>query len=140
MLKLNPYLNFEGKTEEAFNFYKSVFGGEFVALQRFSDVPGMGKLSAEDSNKLMHVSLMIGDNTLMGTDTLVAMGHTVTMGTNITLSLHPESKEEADRLFAGLQEGGSVEQPMKDEFWGDYFGMLKDKFGIKWMVNYRPAK
>ena len=140
MLKINPYLNFEGTTEEAFNFYKSVFGGEFVALQRFSNVPGMDKLSAEDGKKLMHVSLMIGDNTLMGTDTLAAMGHTVTMGTNISLSLHPESREEADRLFAGLKEGGSVEQPMEDASWGDYFGMLKDKFGIKWMINYTPAK
>jgi PhnB protein len=140
MMKINPYLNFEGKTEEAFNFYKSVFGGEFVALQRFSDVPGMDKLSAEDSKKLMHVSLKVGDNTLMGTDTLAAMGHTVTMGTNITLSLHPESKEEADRLFNALQEGGSVEQPMKDEFWGDYFGMLKDKFGVKWMINFAAKK
>lgn len=140
MLKLNPYLNFEGTTEEAFNFYKSIFGGEFVALQRFSNVPGMDKLSAEDGKKLMHVSLMIGDNTLMGTDTLTAMGHTVTMGTNVSLSLHPESKEEADRLFAGLQEGGSVELPMEDASWGDYFGMVKDKFGIKWMINYTPAK
>lgn len=140
MLKINPYLNFEGTTEEAFNFYKSVFGGEFVALQRFSNVPGMDKLSAEDGKKLMHVSLMIGDNTLMGTDTLAAMGHTVTMGTNISLSLHPESKEEADRLFAALQQGGSVVQPMEDASWGDYFGMLKDKFGITWMVNYTPTK
>jgi PhnB protein len=140
VLKINPYLNFEGTTEEAFNFYKSVFGGEFVALQRFSNVPGMDKLSAEDGKKLMHVSLMIGDNTLMGTDTLAAMGHTVTMGTNISLSLHPESKEEADRLFAALQQGGSVVQPMEDASWGDYFGMLKDKFGITWMVNYTPTK
>lgn len=140
MLKLNPYLNFEGTTEEAFNFYKSIFGGEFVALQRFSNVPGMDKLSAEDGKKLMHVSLMVGDNTLMGTDTLAAMGHTITMGTNVSLSLHPDSKEEADRLFAGLQEGGSVEPPMEDASWGDYFGMVKDKFGIKWMINYTPAK
>ena len=140
MLKINPYLNFEGNTEEAFNFYKSVFGGEFTALQRFSDVPGMDKLSAEESNKLMHVSLMVGDTVLMGTDTLKSLGHTLTIGNNVSLSLHPESREDADRFFAGLQEGGSVEQPMQDAFWGDYFGMLKDKFGIKWMINYRAAK
>ena len=143
MLKLNPYLNFMGRTEEAFNFYKSVFGGEFAMLQRFSDVPNLPdkeKLSADDLNKLMHVALPIGDNVLMATDALESMGHTLTVGNNISLTISTDSKEEADRLFAALGAGGKSDMPMQDMFWGQYFGMVDDKFGIKWMISYDYKK
>ncbi len=137
MFKLNPYLNFPGNTEEAFNFYKSVFGGEFTMLQRFKEIPGGTEMAPEDQDKLMHVSLPIGEGTvLMGTDALESMGQKLTMGNNFSLSLHPDSKEEADRIFQALSEGGTVDMPLADAFWGAYFGMLTDKFGMKWMVNY----
>ena len=143
MIKLNPYLNFMGRTEEAFDFYKSVFGGEFVTLQRFRDVPGLpgaDKMSEDDSKKLMHVALKVGDNTLMGTDALESMGHTLTVGNNISLSLHPETREELERLFAGLAEGGTIVQPLEKAPWGATFGMLDDKFGIKWMFNFEEKE
>ena len=141
MIQLNPYLNFLGQTEEAFVFYKSVFGGEFSMLQRFGDVsnlPDKDKLSEADLNKVMHVALKIGDNVLMGTDALESMGHKLVVGDNISLSLSPDSKEEADRLWNALKEGGDATMPMMDMFWGSYFGMAKDKFGINWMINYMP--
>lgn len=143
MLKLNAYLNFAGKTEEVFNFYKSVFGGEFIGFSRFKDMPGMpgfDKLSESDKNKLMHVSLKVGQNELMGTDALESFGHVVVPGNNISLSLHPDTKEEADRLFAALSVGGIVDQPLADAPWGGYFGMLSDKYGIKWMFNCEAKK
>lgn len=139
MIKLNPYLNFMGKTEEAFIFYKSVFGGEFTYLQRFRDVPNLpekDKMNESDLDKIMHISLAIGEDTLMATDALESMGQTVVFGNNITLSLTPSSREEADRLFNSLQKGGNVGMPMMDMFWGAYFGMVDDKFGIKWMINF----
>ncbi|MCP1381342.1 VOC family protein [Runella salmonicolor] len=137
MATVNPYLNFLGNTEEAFNFYKSVFGGEFVGLQRFKDTPEADKLSAADQDKIMHVALPIGSNTiLMGTDALESMGHTLTLGNNLSLAIGAESKEEAEKIFNGLAEGGEVEMPLQDTFWGAYFGMTADKFGIKWMVNF----
>jgi len=143
MIKLNPYLNFLGKTEEAFNFYKSVFGGEFVIFQRFKDIPNLPdkeKLSESDLNKIMHVSLKIGNDTLMATDTMDSMGPKLTVGNNVSLSLSPESKEEADKLFKALQIGGKVEMPLMKMFWGDYFGMIEDAFGVKWMINFTPKK
>lgn len=139
MTKLNSYLNFQGNTEEAFNFYKSVFGGEFAGLMRFKDVadlPGKENLSTADLNKIMHIALNVGDNMLMATDALESMGQRLTTGTNVTLSLHPDSKKEADRLYNALSAGGQPTMPMMDMFWGDYWGMLTDKFGIQWMVNY----
>lgn len=140
MIKLNPYLNFLGKTEEAFNFYKSVFGGEFVMLQRFKDVkdlPEKDKMSEADLNKIMHVSLPIGEQILMATDALESMGHTLTIGNNISLALGVDSKEEADRLWKELQKnGGKSDMPMQDMFWGDYFGMVDDSYGIKWMISF----
>lgn len=139
MLKLNPYLNFLGNTEEAFNFYKSVFGGEFGILQRFKDVadlPDRDKLSESDLEKVMHVSLKIGDNTLMGTDALESLGHTLNVGNNISLSLSPSSKEESERLLGALAEGGKITVPLTEMFWGGYFGMVDDKFGVHWMINY----
>jgi PhnB protein len=137
---LNPYLNFKGKTEEAFNFYRSVFGGEFSSLVRFKDTPECSRVPENEQNMLMHIALPIGKgNTLMATDALESMGHKLTMGDNMSLSVHADSKEEADRLFNGLSEGGKVEVPMAKMFWGDYFGMFKDKFDVQWMITFREA-
>lgn len=137
MATLNPYLNFAGNTEEAFNFYKSVFGGEFITLQRFKDTPHGGNVPEHEKNKIMHVALPIGKgNVLMGTDTLESMGQKLTVGNNISITIQPESKAEAEKLFNGLSAGGKVTMPLEDTFWGAYFGMLTDKFGIQWMVNY----
>jgi len=139
MTKLNSYLNFQGNTEEAFSFYKSVFGGEFISIMRFKDVdglPGKEHFNEKDLNGIMNVQLAVGDNVLMGTDALQSMGQHIITGTNVTLSLHTESKEEADGLYAALSTGGQPAMPMTDMFWGDYWGMLTDKFGIQWMVNF----
>lgn len=137
MAAINPYLNFNGNTEEAFNFYKSVFGGEFVMLQRFKDIPGGEKMSAEDGEKIMHISLPIGQDTiLMATDALESMGQKLSPGNNFYISISTASEEEADKLFYGLSEGGQVTMPLDKAFWGAYFGMFIDKFGIQWMVNY----
>ncbi|WP_114790901.1 VOC family protein [Niabella yanshanensis] len=138
--KLNPYLNFDGNAEEAFSFYKSVFGGEFAGgIMKMSSAPGTENLPDEEKERVMHVSLPLDNNqTLMASDIVPSMGHKLTQGNNVYLSLHPDSKEEADKLFNALAEGGKVEMPMEDQFWGDYFGSLVDKFGIGWMVNYNP--
>lgn len=137
MVTINPYLNFMGKTEDAFNFYKSVFGGKFATFQHFKDVPGGGKMSAEDQEKIMHVALPIGNgNILMGTDALESMGQSLTAGNNFYISIGTESEEEADDIFGKLSAGGEVTMPLDKAFWGAYFGMLVDKFGIQWMVNY----
>jgi len=139
MATINPYLNFNGNTEEAFNFYKSVFGGEFAAVMRFGDAPGCeGMPVAEsDKGKIMHIALPIGNgNLLMATDTIESMGQTLTEGNNFSISINAESREEADKLFGGLSNDGKVEMPLADAFWGDYFGMLQDKFGVRWMVSY----
>jgi PhnB protein len=141
MATLNPYLNFPGNTEEAFNFYKSVFGGEFTMIQRFSDTPQAGQVSAEDAKKIMHIGLPIGKgNILMATDAIEGMGHKLTFGNNTQLSLEADSKEEAEKLFNGLSAGGKVEVPLSDMFWGAYFGMFTDKYGVKWMVNHSYPK
>lgn len=139
--KLNPYLNFDGNAEEAFLFYKSVFGGEFAGgIMKMSTAPGTENLPEEEKNRVMHVSLPIGrEQTLMASDIVPSMGHKLTQGNNVYLSLHPDNKEEADTLFNALSEGGTIEMPMADQFWGDYFGSLVDKFGIGWMVNYNPS-
>jgi PhnB protein len=139
MATVNPYLNFLGNTEEAFNFYKSVFGGEFTMLQRFSDTPHAEQMPEADRGKIMHIALPIGKNiTLMGTDELESMGHTHNPGTSFSLAISPANEEEANKLFAALGEGGKVTMPLDHMFWGAYFGMLTDKFGIQWMVNYDP--
>jgi PhnB protein len=141
MATLNPYLNFAGNTEEAFEFYRSVFGGDFSNLTRFKDTPEAGRVPDKEKNMLMHVSLPVGKgNMLMATDALDSIGHTLTRGNNIYLSLEAESKEEADKLFNGLSAGGKVTMPLADAFWGAYFGMLTDRFGIQWMVNYTYKK
>ncbi|MEW6702758.1 MAG: VOC family protein [Bacteroidota bacterium] len=137
MLNVNPYLNFNGKTEEAFNFYKSVFGGEFRMLMRFKDTPEAGNIPADAKNQIMHVALPLGkDNVLMGTDAPESMGFNLTVGNNVHISIHTESREEADKLFNGLSAGGNVEMPMADQFWGDYYGSFADKFGVQWMISF----
>ena len=142
MKSINPYLNFPGNTEEAFNFYKKVFGGDFVGgVFRFKDTPEAEKLSAADRDKVMHVGLKMGEgNFLMATDALESMGFKIKFGNNFYISIDAESREEADKLFKALSEGGKVEMPMADQFWGDYFGSLADKFGVQWMVIYSPPK
>ena len=141
-MKVNPYLNFNGNTEEAFNFYKSVFGGELTQIVRFKDMPMEGvSISKEDENKVMHVGLSIGkDNVLMATDTLPSLGQKLVQGNNFYISIHPDNKKEADRIFKALSAGGMVEMPMADQPWGDYYGSLKDKFGVQWMVNYHKEQ
>ena len=141
MATINPYLNFLGNTEEVFTFYKSVFGGEFSSLVRFKDMPGGGPIPAQDSNKIMHVALPIGKgNTLMGTDVLESMGQKLTEGDNFSLSISADSRADADKHFGALSAGGKIEMPMGDAPWGSYFGMSKDKFGIRWMVSYDAPK
>ena len=135
MATINAYLNFRGNTEEAFNFYKSVFGGEFTILQRFKDVPDSG-MPPEDQDKLMHVSLPIGGNVLMGTDAVGLQGKDYLAGNNFQLSVSVDSKEEAEKIFNGLAPGGVIKMPLEKTFWAEAFGMLVDKFGILWMVNY----
>jgi PhnB protein len=137
MIKVNPYLNFDGKTEEAFTFYKSVFGGDFSLVARMKDSPGGDKLPENEQDRLMHISLPISDSiTLMGSDIFPSFGHKLDMGNSVHISVHPDSRSEADRLFNGLSAGGKVEMPMADQFWGDYFGSFVDKYGIYWMINY----
>ena len=140
MAKVSIYLNFMGNTEEAFNFYKSVFNTEFATpvmyMKDMPAQPGMPALSEKDANSVMHVALPILAGTLlMGTDMLESMGHKLVVGNNVTISLEPDSQEETDRLFKVLSEGGSDIAPMRDEFWG-YWGCCLDKFGTRWMFNF----
>jgi len=137
MTAVNPYLNFNGNTEEAFNFYKSVFGGEFLALMRFKDNPQCDGIAEADKDRIMHIALPIGNGTvLMATDSLESMGQKLTVGNNFYICLNPPTKEEADRLFNGLAAGGKIEVPIQDMFWGAYWGSFADKFGVQWMVNH----
>ncbi|MCL4551469.1 MAG: VOC family protein [Bacteroidetes bacterium] len=137
MLQINPYLNFSGNTEEAFNFYKSVFGGEFRMLMRFKDTPEAGNIPDDARNQIMHVALPLGkDNVLMGTDAPESMGFGLKFGNNVHISIQTESKTEADKLFKGLSAGGKVQMPMADMFWGDYYGAFTDKFGVQWMISF----
>lgn len=140
MPALNPYLNFNGNCKEAFDFYKSVFGGDFTMVATFGEMPKEYKGDASEDNKIMHISLPIeGGNVLMGSDVPDAMPK-ATAGNNVNLSLHPATKQEADKLFAGLSAGGSVIMPMADAFWGAYFGMFVDKYGISWMINVETSQ
>jgi PhnB protein len=143
MTTINPYLNFNGNTEEAFNFYRSVFGGEFLALMRFKDSPGCEGLSEADKERIVHVALPVGNGgVLMATDSMESFGHKLAVGNNFYIAISPDSKEEADRLFQGLSAGGKIEMPIQDMFWGAYYGSFADKFGVQWMVNYsnQPSK
>ena len=140
MATINPYLTFNGNCEEAFTFYKSVFGGEFPFMGKFKDMPpvdGCGEMSVADQEKVMHVSLPIsGETILMGSDNIESFGRKIIDGNNFAISINTNSREEADKLFAGLSADGQVTMPMNKSFWGAYFGMFTDKFGIQWMVNF----
>jgi PhnB protein len=139
MTKLNPYLNFDGTCEEAFNFYKTVFGGEFTYFSKMGEIEGM-EASEDDKNLIMHVSLPIGKDVLMGSDAPTSMKSQFKSGNNNYICISPDSKEEADRLFKELSVDGEIEMPMEDMFWGDYFGSFKDKYGVCWMINYYKSE
>ena len=140
MTTVNAYLTFNGDCEAAFLFYKSVFGGEFTYMGKFKDMPAdenCEPISPEDGEKIMHVSLPISSETiLMGSDSSESFGQVTLFGNNISLSINTDTAAQADTLFNGLSEGGIVKMPMSKTFWGAYFGMFTDKFGIHWMVNF----
>lgn len=139
MTTVNVYLTFNGNCLEAFNFYKSVFGGEFPYMGRYKDMPNEGGKPRlpEDDEKIMHISLPISQETmLMGSDTGGEWASSYKPGNNFSLSITTDSKESADRLFNGLSAGGLVTMPMAKTFWGDYFGMFTDQFGIAWMISF----
>jgi PhnB protein len=141
MASTNIYLNFKNQTEAAFTFYQSVFGGAFEGdgIGRMGDVPpqeGMPELSEQEKNLVMHVSLpILGGTKLMGTDVLESMGYNLMMGNNVIISLHPDTRTETEQLFDKLSEGGKVQMPLQEMFWGDYYGSCVDKFGVCWMFN-----
>ena len=141
MIKLNPYLNFAGNAEEAFQFYKSVFGGDFQSVVRFRDMPIPGaSISKADENKIMHISLPVGEQVLMASDAIGDWAGKFVLGTNTYITISPESKAQADEIFTALSAGGQVEMPMGDQPWGAYYGSFKDRFGIQWMINYEAPK
>ena len=141
MATISTYLNFPGNTEEAFNFYKSVFGGEFAGngILRYGDFPpaeGAPPLSDADNKLVMHMSLALpGGHLLMGSDAPESMGFHVNFGNNVYIMIDPDSRDEAKRLFDTLSEGGTIEMGLNDTFWGAYYGSCTDKFGIHWMFN-----
>ncbi len=140
MAKVSTYLNFPRSTEEAFLFYQSVFGGEFQGgIHRMGEVPtqeGQPPMSEEDKNLVMHVALpILGGHVLMGTDAPPSMGFSVKFGNNVYINLEPDTRGETERLFKLLSQGGKVEMPLQEMFWGDYFGSCVDKFGVQWMFN-----
>lgn len=139
MAQINPYINFNGNAEEAFTFYKSVFGGEFAIIMRLKDLlcPEF-PVTENDANKIMHIALPIGNNILMANDVPESMGRTNENENRSKISISAESKEEADRLFNGLSVDGQIEAPIGDSPWGSYFGMFRDKYGIEWMVDFDP--
>lgn len=139
MAQINPYLTFNGNCEEAFNFYKSIFGGEFNRIMRFKDMPEEQIANIDESyhNKISNIALPINEQcTLMGSDANPTMADKVPFGKNITLSAHAETKEQADNFFSELSEKGTVFVPISDMPWGAYFGMCEDKYGMNWMVNF----
>jgi PhnB protein len=139
MAQINPYINFNGNAEEAFNFYRSVFGGEFAKIMRFKDMSGPEfPVSESEADKIMYIALPIGKNILMANDVPEFMGRTNENENRSKISVSAESREEADRLFNGLSAGGQIEMPMADSPWGSYFGMFRDKYGIEWMVDFDP--
>ena len=140
MAQINPYIHFNGNAEEAFTFYKSVFGGEFAMITRFKDMSIPERpISENEANKIMHIALPIGKSSvLMGSDTPEFMGKQNENENRSKISISAESREEADQLFNGLSAGGKVEMPIADSPWGSYFGMFRDKYGIEWMVDFDP--
>ena len=139
MAQINPHINFNGNAEEAFTFYKSVFGGEFAKIMRFKDLTSDEFPVAEkEANKIMHIALPIGDSILMANDVPEILGPTNENENRSKIAISAESKEEADRLFRGLSAGGQIEFLISDSPWGSYFGMFRDKYGIEWMVDFDP--
>jgi PhnB protein len=139
MAQINPHINFNGNAEEAFTFYKSIFGGEFAIILRFKDMSSPEfPVTENEANKIMHIALPIGKNVLMANDVPESMGQTNENENRSKISISAESKEEADKLFNGLSVGGQIEAPIGDSPWGSYFGMLRDKYGIEWMVDFDP--
>ena len=139
MATINPHINFNGNAEEAFTFYKSVFGGEFTKIIRFKDIATAEFPVAEnEANKIMHIALPVGKNFLMANDVPEAMGKTNENENRSKISISAESRDEADKLFNGLSAGGQIEYPIGDSFWGSYFGCFRDKYGIEWMVDFNP--
>ncbi len=137
MATINPHINFNGNAEEAFNFYKSVFGGEFAQVMRFKDLASDEfPVSEHEANKIMHIALPIGKNILMANDVPEILGKTNENENRSKISISAESKEEADKLFNELSVGGQIEMPMANSPWGSYFGMFRDKYGIEWMVDF----
>lgn len=140
MARVSTYLNFNRRTEEAFDFYRGVFGGDFIGgLRRMGEapaMPGQPPLSDADKQLVMHVELAtLGEHVLMGTDAPESMGFALTQGNNVHINLEPDTRADTDRLFAALGAGGTVQMPLQEMFWGDYFGSLTDRFGICWMFN-----
>jgi PhnB protein len=140
MATVSTYLNFPGNTEEAFLFYRSVFGGEFVGgIRRMGEVPaqpGQPPMSDADKKLVLHVALpILGGHQLMATDASDSMGFKLVKGNNVNINLQPDTRADADRLFKGLSAGGEVSMPLMEMFWGDYFGSVTDRFGIHWMIN-----
>ena len=139
MALINPHINFNGNAEEAFSFYKSVFGGEFAKIIRFKDISSPEYPVAEnDVNRMMHIALPIGKNSLMANDVPESMGRVTENENRSKISVSAESREEADKLFSGLSAGGNIEVPIGDSPWDSYFGMFRDKFVIEWMVDFDP--
>ncbi|MGB3155048.1 MAG: VOC family protein [Chitinophagaceae bacterium] len=137
MASINPHINFNGNAEEAFNFYKSVFGGEFAKIIRFKDLASAEFPVAEnEANKIMHIAFPIGKSILMANDVPEIIGRTNENENRSKIVISAESKDEADKLFSGLSAGGQVEFPIADSPWGAYFGMFRDKYGIEWMVDF----
>lgn len=141
-MKIHAYLNFDGKAEEAFRFYAEVLGGTLTDIHRFGSMPpGDFEIAPEQKNRVMHVGLELPDGQmLMASDMLDGVGPERVEGNNYSISVHPSSKPEADRIFTSLAEGGTVTMPIADQFWGDYFGSVTDRFGVHWMVNYNAVE
>ncbi len=142
MIKLNSYLNFPGTAAQAIELYKKVFKVEPTAVQKFKDMPPQEgvALSSEMGGRIVHAALQIGNDMLMLSDPPEELDGKIIMGNHMYVSVRPESREEADRMFGLLSEGGEVVMPMATQFWGDYFGMCKDKFGVRWMINYHEEE
>jgi PhnB protein len=139
MALINPHINFNGNAEEAFTFYKSVFGGEFAMIMRFKDLSSPeNPISENEANKIMHIALPIGKNILMGNDVPEIMGRVNENENRSKIAISAATREEANKLFNGLSAGGTIEMPIADSPWGSYFGMFRDKYGIEWMVDFDP--
>ena len=141
MATINPYINFNGNAEEAFNFYKSVFGGEFGGIIRFKDLAGPEfPVSDEDADKIMRITLPIGGNALIANDVPTGLGPVNENENRSKISVDAESREEAESIFDGLSVGGTVEMPMNESPWGTWFAMFRDKYGIEWTVEFDPKR